>query len=525
VDNSDNPFFDFQNGKILINLTNICNVRCRMCSVVRAETHHKLTRKQAFDAADFAIENNFELAEVSGGEIFILDYAVELIEKLCGGPATASSGGAATASSGGAATASKNGATAASNSGPAAASICGATAASKNGVLKVLIVTNGTLLNDDHVEKFRHFHNLTLMFSIHGVGLDHDSIVHKPGSFEKADRIIRKMAAAGINVAINSVIQKENYRGIRKLYEYFADVPYQWHSMVPTELEPSVVDVNEVIIPSDDIDWLMNEIELIREAAGRRGNRVVLPTRLYKRYENTDDCLSQGNITHPGYMCSVARRSIIVLPSAEVVPCYHYNWKKQGISLNIAEYESLSALVYGRQYMDMILKATGLFGCRGCNTLCYSWDKDFARKIMNPTFMDTALMSSMDFEKREIHRRIATGQQYLDGLSGIKKYAENRPVYIWGTGDGGGKTLKILNVMGITVSAFIDGDPGKCGAQKCGLNVLAPESLLKDTIESAPGRAYRPYVVIGSIYVEEISVKLKNLGYLENIDFQVSDSL
>jgi MoaA/NifB/PqqE/SkfB family radical SAM enzyme len=475
--NIKNPFFDFQNGKILINLTNICNVRCEMCVVVRAETHNTLTRKEAFDAADFAVENKFGLAEVSGGEIFLLDYAVELIEKLCGG------------------------------------------------VSNLLIVTNGTLLNDGHIEKFRHLKNLALIFSIHGVGIDHDSIVHKPGSFQKADRILRKMSKAGINVAINSVIQKQNYRGIRELYEYFADVPYKWHGLVPTELFPSIIDVNEVIIPSDDIQWLMSELESIREAAGRRGKDVVIPTRLYKRYENTYDCLSHGNITHPGFMCSVPRRSIIVLPGAEIIPCFHYNWKKHGISLNIADYESLNALVYSKQYMDMILKATGLFGCKGCNSLCYNWDKDFERKTLRPSFMDKVFVSSMDFAKEEIQRRIAAGQQELKGLSSVRQYAGERPVYIWGTGRGGERTLKTLTSMGMIVSAFIDPDPGKWSGQKSSLNVLAPEALLTAAGKAGPGEAYRPYVVIGSIYDEEISVRLKELGCKENIDFQINDTL
>jgi hypothetical protein len=114
----------------------------------------------------------------------------------------------------------------------------------------------------------------------------------------------------------------------------------------------------------------------------------------------------------------------------------------------------------------------------------------------------------------------------LAGLYNLfKSYAGDRPVYIWGGGDGGRKTYKTLNAIGITVSAFIDGNPEKCGVEKCGLKVLPPEALLKDTGKTGAGEAHRPYVVIGSMYVKEISSKLKKLGYKETVDFLINDSL
>lgn len=94
----------------------------------------------------------------------------------------------------------------------------------------------------------------------------------------------------------------------------------------------------------------------------------------------------------------------------------------------------------------------------------------------------------------------------------VKRYVlpENREILIWGTGSSGERANYILNKAGITVSGFIDNNQEKWNTYHVGHIVFSPEVL---------GSLSKPYIIIASMYLPEISDQLIREGYNWDYDF------
>lgn len=112
-------------------------------------------------------------------------------------------------------------------------------------------------------------------------------------------------------------------------------------------------------------------------------------------------------------------------------------------------------------------------------------------------------------------------QGTLSAAVRLINFVGQRPVFIWGAGSGGVRTLKFLESIGLGVEGFIDNDASKWGNTVMGLAVYSPARVkLTDTSDSL-----HPYVVIGSVYASEIAAQLKGLGLQEELDFCVNPLL
>lgn len=462
-------FFDFSNGKLMLNITDKCNVLCTMCTTVREDNQSSLSKDDAFKISNFAKKSNFRFVEISGGEPLLLDYIYDLVDDLCG-----------------------------------------------KGIPYVQLITNGTLLNRRGIERLKKYSNLHMVFSFHGLEDIHDKIVKKKGAFTRANENIRLMAEKGIKVSINSVIQKMNYHQLYDLYDFFVGLPYEWHGFTPVNLQLPIM-AHEVQIPQREHEPFKKNIHRVKESAKKKGKKITISAELFNKTISAHNKKDQAPLLHPGFMCTVPRRLVIVYNSGSVLPCYHHQWKQYELNLNLKDYSSLDDLVYREEYKNMILKATAHFGCRGCDTLCYNWDPDFHRKTMNPSFSDKVFSQTLQHMAKIM--RIDALSVYK-GLEGIQKQKPEGPVYIWGTGKGGYRTYHTVKKMGICVDGFIDNSPEKWETTFSGLRVFSPEILKEKFTSKTP-----PFVIIGSIYVKEISGQLKKWGYQENIHFQINESL
>jgi len=94
----------------------------------------------------------------------------------------------------------------------------------------------------------------------------------------------------------------------------------------------------------------------------------------------------------------------------------------------------------------------------------------------------------------------------------IKKQLKDRPVYIWGTGKAGHDVLSWLKENDITITGFLDSDRRKWDTATNGLSIHSPEILKKKA-------AAKPFVIIGSMYVDEIKRMLIDWEYQWDQDF------
>lgn len=107
---------------------------------------------------------------------------------------------------------------------------------------------------------------------------------------------------------------------------------------------------------------------------------------------------------------------------------------------------------------------------------------------------------------------------YLSDLLG------RRPVFIWGAGSHGVKSLEVLRTVGIEALGFVDKDRRKWWNKLKGITIY-PEVILKQN-ELFPTR---PCIIIGSSYVDEIKLELLEMGYVNKGDvlniFENGDAL
>lgn len=97
----------------------------------------------------------------------------------------------------------------------------------------------------------------------------------------------------------------------------------------------------------------------------------------------------------------------------------------------------------------------------------------------------------------------------------IRVIAASRGIYIWGAGSGGFNTFIHLKKLEIIPRGFIDNNPNKWGTAIEGVSVISPNDIPK---------ILNPFVIISSIYANEIREQLEAIGKLEYEDYFEQDT-
>jgi len=340
-------FYDFQNGKLTVSLTTACNLRCLMCPVIHRHSPRFLARTQALDVARFGAERGFGIIELSGGEPFLLPYIQELIEIACGNRAST-----------------------------------------------VNVTTNATLLKPADIDFLANFPNLQIQVSFDGLGETHDAIRGKRGAFAAADAAVRALAAKGVHLALNTVVQQGNAHQLYDIYSHFSDIPYAWHGITP--YEPGSPNIESIRIAPEQTAALTDALLRIKQAATAAQKPVALSDELIASFgERIATRDAAGGFAHPGLLCTVPRRAVFVQADGCLTPCIHLAWSKylpkRARRLDRA---GIAAIVDSDAYKNAIRRATGVNGCPGCSTMCYNFDPGFRRKMMSPSWSDALLFET-----------------------------------------------------------------------------------------------------------------------------------
>lgn len=102
----------------------------------------------------------------------------------------------------------------------------------------------------------------------------------------------------------------------------------------------------------------------------------------------------------------------------------------------------------------------------------------------------------------------------------IKNHAGNRPLLIWGAGNGGVRIFNVLNNLSRNVMGFIDSNYKKQGTDIQGVKIYLPQFLSEFNKSNE-----RPYIIVASMYVEEITMELEKMGFIIEQDFYVNKNL
>lgn len=98
------------------------------------------------------------------------------------------------------------------------------------------------------------------------------------------------------------------------------------------------------------------------------------------------------------------------------------------------------------------------------------------------------------------------------------EFSSKRPIYIWGTGSSGDKTLEFFRYNRIRVKGWIDSDSSKWNTTKEGIKVFSPDSVLNSEDENGA----KPYIIIASMFDTEIAPILERKSYARYEDYAVN---
>jgi len=320
-------FYQFE--KLSLALTSACNLTCKMCPVIRGP-QGTLTQEQAFQVAEFAGRRGFREIEVGGGEPTLMKYFWDLLDRLCDTQA------------------------------------------------EVKILTNGVRLTSENIQRFAGYENLSVQISIDGIGDLHDAIRGMQGAFDASEESLCKLADAGCQISINTVIMSDNFRDMVDIYERFKNLPLKFHAFTLVESDKIS---SEEMIRHEDLDEFMRVMSEVHTRGASDGNDVILTDELLKTFRRRVQY--PYFLMHPGKGCTVVKRHLIVSHEGRVIPCFHYKWDDNQIERRLDQ-RSIDEIVDSTDVRDEIRRAIGPEGCRGCSTMCYNWDEQFREKVMRP---------------------------------------------------------------------------------------------------------------------------------------------
>lgn len=120
------------------------------------------------------------------------------------------------------------------------------------------------------------------------------------------------------------------------------------------------------------------------------------------------------------------------------------------------------------------------------------------------------LSGQYDFFKQQTFQLVSKPElkEKLPEIIGV------RNILIWGSGTTGEKTLLYLNEIGLKVFGFIDINSAKWGKAVQGIPIFPPTYL-----EGFREDINKPYVIIGSMFIQDIEPQLKSYGLKWVVDY------
>jgi MoaA/NifB/PqqE/SkfB family radical SAM enzyme len=316
-------FFEWRN--LAVSLTSCCNLRCKMCPVVN-RAPHSLSREQAMDIAEFASSRKVAQVVVGGGEPTLMAYFWEFMDALA------------------------------------------------QGGVEIWLLTNAYRLTPEQIDRLAAYPKFLANVSVDGVGPVHDAI-RGAGTFDATTGNIQRMLDRGCRVAVNTVIQRSNFRTVPEIHDWFSGHPLEWHGFQYAEYKD-----HAEFVPPEDLPESFDILERLVQRVHGKPNHLSLSMDMIRAYRIWSKYPKL--LAHPGLACTIPRRQIIIAENGLVAPCWHYDWPlSDGVYL---ANRSLAEIVDSPEYRALVEHMIGPNGCAGCTTMCYCWDDDFQRKLFHP---------------------------------------------------------------------------------------------------------------------------------------------
>ena len=230
-----------------------------------------------------------------------------------------------------------------------------------NRIVSIDILTNGTLITDDDIEKLKSYKKLhQIQISLDGGTPEiHDS-VRGTGAFEKAISGIRKLKSADMEVALMYTLQKLNIDD----YNNYIDVAIKENvdAITVERVTPCGQSAMEDIIPAEKIKEIYNNItiranEMSSKPVIRRGRPLWINTL----------CNNTRNDCNIGGFCPVGFTALAILHDGTVLPC-----RRMEIPIGNILTDGLFKIWYSSDVLWRIRDKNNLKGkCKNCENIAF----------------------------------------------------------------------------------------------------------------------------------------------------------
>ena len=217
-------------------------------------------------------------------------------------------------------------------------------AASRARGFAVRLLTNGTLFDDDLVDRIAVHDPMSVEISLYAAHPDlHDRITGVPGSFEKSLAALRRCRARGLNIAVKTMLLRHNLDAFDALENLARDLDARFA-------------FDYMLVPSDSGAQRMSEHGLTDEDLDRFFDR---------RARATSEPALAPDPAAP--LCGAGTGTVAVNPFGEVFPCLAIRE-----SVGNLRRESFSS-IWRSIRLDKLRKSrySDLETCKGCSVSAY----------------------------------------------------------------------------------------------------------------------------------------------------------
>jgi radical SAM protein with 4Fe4S-binding SPASM domain len=170
---------------------------------------------------------------------------------------------------------------------------------------EIAIITNGTLITDDFIEKYSSDGRIYIQVSLDGTNEEENAITRGKNTFQKAFSNVIKMKNAGMKTKVMRTITYNNIKNCLSFYSFFRklniDAGFFLVKKVPVEDRPTIL----------DLKTLMDEIYQFNN------NNIFSVFDTIKFADN----LMLGTSGYPIMHCGGGINTISISPNGDIYPC------------------------------------------------------------------------------------------------------------------------------------------------------------------------------------------------------------
>jgi MoaA/NifB/PqqE/SkfB family radical SAM enzyme len=226
------------------------------------------------------------------------------------------------------------------------------------------IVTNGTMLTDDHLDRLQKLPSVQLHISIDGPREIQDEL-RGEGVYDKCLSTAKKCISRGIRIGLSGVILRETLPHLHALVDLAAELGVGEVSFQPFQTEISGPDKEisrfSLLHQRDSRAQLIARLEAVREHARARNIRIFTES----LFGVIPDYLIEGKRPIPPGGCYLPSKFLLVDWRGDVYPCFFMRQDKMGNVYNDSLRDIWHSVIH-KQLQVLALTER----CPGCLAAC-----------------------------------------------------------------------------------------------------------------------------------------------------------